>query len=92
MPISAKQITFLNISTKFNKFFNQNNLHSLLNEFIDISDFIPFSFYRKYYSKFGRKRNFSLVSMINAFIIKNIFSIPTVDLLIIFLQTPSELP
>jgi len=93
MPISAKQITFSNISTKFKKFFNQNqnNLLSLLDEFIDISDFIPFSFYRKYYSKFGRKRDFTLESMINAFIIKNIFSIPTVDLLIIFLQTSSEL-
>ena len=47
MPVSAKQLTFSNISTDFDKFYNQNQetLLSLLDEFINISDFIPFSFY-----------------------------------------------
>ncbi|MBZ2174794.1 hypothetical protein K8M07_05975 [Schnuerera sp. xch1] len=44
MPTSAKQLNFGDISTDFDKFFNQNqdNLLSLLSEFISISDFIPF--------------------------------------------------
>lgn len=93
MPVSAKQLTFSNISTDFDKFYNQNqnNLLSLLDEFINISDFIPFSFYQSYYSKLGAKRDFSLESMLNAFIIKNLLSIPSVDLLITFLYMSSEL-
>lgn len=93
MPNLAKQLNFCHISTDFDKFYNQNqnDLLSMLSEFIDISDFIPFSFYQKYYSHFGSKRDFSLESMLNAFIIKNILSIPSTDLLITFLSISSEL-
>ncbi|MGO1528882.1 MAG: transposase [Senegalia sp. (in: firmicutes)] len=93
MPVPAKQLTFSDISTDFDKFYNQNqtNLLSLLDEFINISDFIPFSFYHNYYSKLGSKRDFSLESMLNAFILKNILSIPSVDLLITFFNISSEL-
>ena len=93
MPISAKQLNLCDISTDFDKFYNQNqgDLLSLLDEFINISDFIPFSFYQKYYSKFGCKRDFSLESMLNAFIVKNILSVPSTDLLITFLSISSEL-
>ncbi|MBP2026197.1 hypothetical protein J2Z71_001757, partial [Peptoniphilus stercorisuis] len=93
MPVSAHQLNFCDISTDFDKFYyqNQDDLLSLLNKFINISDFIPFSFYQKYYSKFGSKRDFSLESMLNAFIVKNILAIPSVDLLITFLSISSEL-
>ena len=93
MPILAKQLNFSDISSDFDKFYNQNqnNLLSLLSEFIDITDFIPFSFYQKYYSHFGRKRDFSIEAMLNAFIIKNILSISSIDLLITFLSISSEL-
>src|SRR5699024_10809059 len=93
MPISTKQLNVCDISTDFDKFYNQNqdNLLSLLNKYINISDFIPFSFYQNYYSKFGTKRDFSLESMLNAFIIKNILSISSVDLLITILSISSEL-
>ena len=75
MPVSAKQLNFCDISTDFDKFYNQNqsNLLTLLNQFINISDFIPFSFYQKYYSHFGKKRDFSLESMLYAFILKKYF-------------------
>ena len=78
MPVSAKQLNFCNISNKFDTFYNQNqdNLLSLLDEFINISDFIPFSFYQNYYSELGSKRDFSLESMLSAFILKNILTIP----------------
>ncbi len=93
MPVSAKQLNFSNISTEFDKFYNQNqnNLLSLLDEHINISDYIPFSFYQKYYSNLGTKRDFSLESMLNFYIIKNLLSIPTNDLLITLLHISSEL-
>ena len=93
MPVSAKQLNFCDISTDFDKFYNQNqnNLLDLLNQFINISDFIPFSFYQKYYSHFGRKRDFSLESMLSAFILKSILSIPSIDLLISLLHISSEI-
>jgi hypothetical protein len=93
MPVSAKQLNFCDISISFDKFYNQNqsNLLDLLNQFINISEFIPFSFYQKYYSHFGRKRDFSLESMLSAFILKNILSIPSIDLLISLLHISSEM-
>ncbi len=93
MPVSDKQLNLCDISTDFDKFYNQNqsNLLDLLNQFINISEFIPFSFYQKYYSHFGRKRDFSLESMLSAFILKNILSIPSIDLLISLLHISSEM-
>ena len=93
MPVLAKQLNFSNISSDFDKFFkqNQNNLLSMLNQYIDINDFIPSSFYQKYYSDFGCERTFSLESMIYAFVLKNILSFPTVDLLISILNLSSEM-
>ncbi|WP_195837945.1 hypothetical protein [Tissierella pigra] len=78
MPVSAKQLNLCDISTSFDKFYNQNqgNLLDLLNLSINISDFIPFSFYQKYYSHFGRNRDYSLESMLSAFTLKKILSIP----------------
>jgi len=72
MPVSAIQLNFCDVSKDFDKFYNQNQetLLTLLDEFINISDFIPFSFYQNYYSKLGSKRDFSLESMLNAFILK----------------------
>ena len=40
MPVLTKQLNFSNISSDFDKFFkqNQNNLLSMLNQYIDIND------------------------------------------------------
>lgn len=93
MPISAKQLNFCDISIDFDKFYhqNQNNLLSLLNEFIHISEFIPFSFYQKYYAHLGTTRDYTLESMLSALILKNLLSITITDLLITFLNFSSEL-
>ncbi len=93
MPVSAKQLNLCDVSTDFDKFYNQNqnNLLNLLNQFINISDYIPFSFYQKYYAHFGTKRDFTLESMIYAFILKNILAIPSIDLLISLLHISSEM-
>lgn len=93
MPVSAKQLNLCDVSTDFDKFYNQNqnNLLNLLNQFINISDYIPFSFYQKYYAHFGTKRDFTLESMIYAFILKNILAIPSIELLISLLHISSEM-
>ncbi len=93
MPVSAKQLNLCDISTDFDKFYNQNqnNLLNLLDQFINISDYIPFSFYKKYYAHFGTKRDFTLESMIYAFILKNILAIPSIELLISLLHISSEM-
>ena len=93
MPVQANQLNLSNISSDSNQVFKQiqNDLLSMLNQFIDIKDFIPFSFHQKYYSVFGRKRKFSLKSMIYSFILKNILSLPTVDLLINMLHISCEM-
>ena len=93
MPVSTNQLHFSSISTDFNQTFkqSQNDLLSILNQSIDIDNFIPASFYNNYYSELGRKRDFSLRSMIYSFILKNILSFPTVDLLINMLHISSEM-
>lgn len=66
MPILSKQLDFCDISTDFEEFYFQNreDLLSLLGNFINIRDFIPFSFYQDYYARLGTKRDYSLESML----------------------------
>ena len=93
MPISPfNQISFYDISSEFDSLTNSDddNLISLLNEYINIQDFIPFSFYQSYYSSFGRDRKFSLESMLNAYILKNILNLPTTNLLILLLRISKD--
>ena len=90
---SNKQITFYDISSEFDSLSDSNsyNLISLLNDFFDIREFIPISFYKTYYSSIGRNRKFSLESMLHTFIIKNILNLPTIKLLSSFLSISKEL-
>ena len=93
MPVSTKQLTICDFSSDFEKFFNQNqtNLLTLLDKFIDISSYIPHSFYKSYYRQFGRDRKYSLESMISFFILKNILCISSIDTMINILSLSSEL-
>ena len=91
MPVSTKQLTICDFSSDFEKFFNQNqtNLLTLLDKFIDISSYIPHSFYKSYYRQFGRDRKYSLESMISFFILKNILCISSIDTMINILSLSS---
>ena len=93
MPVSTKQLTICDFYSDFEKFFNQNqtNLLTLLDKFIDISSYIPHSFYKSYYRQFGRDRKYSLESMISFFILKNILCISSIDTMINILSLSSEL-
>lgn len=62
----------------------------LLEQHLDISLFIPQSFYNAFYQKLGRSRLYSLTGFLSALILQKIFSIPTDSLLILFLNLCKE--
>lgn len=64
---------------------------SLLEDTINLSEFIPVSFTNHFYAYTGRPRKYSLHAMIWALLLQRIFSIPTDTLLIIFLKYSKEL-
>ena len=59
---------------------------SLLESHIDLDEIVPVSFRNHYYSWTGRPRTYPLDAMLWALIIQKIFSIPTDQLLLVFLQ------
>jgi len=62
----------------------------LLTQHLDLSSLIPQEFYWAYYKRLGRKRDYSLLSMLSALILQKILGIPTISLLIIFLTLCHE--
>ncbi len=58
---------------------------SLLENHIDIDEFIPISFRNHFYASTGRTRKYPLQAFLWALIIQRIFSIPTDQLLLTFL-------
>lgn len=58
----------------------------LLEEHLDISSFIPDSFFSAFYRSLGRKRVYPLIGFLSTLILQKIFSIPTDSMLIIFLN------
>ncbi|SDH60439.1 transposase [Halanaerobium congolense] len=59
--------------------------------YLDLSEFIPASFYTAYYKYFGRKREYGLESMLSAFILQKILGIPTLVLLVNIFALSSDL-
>ena len=59
---------------------------SLLESHIDLDEIVPVSFRNHYYAWTGRPRSYPLNAMLWALIIQKIFSIPTDQLLLVFLQ------
>ena len=69
-----------------NKFDNDKPAFlSLLETHIDIDEFIPISFRNHFYASTGRTRKYPLQAFLWALIIQRIFSIPTDELLLVFL-------
>jgi hypothetical protein len=64
---------------------------SLLEEHLDISEFIPINFYNAYYQKYGRNRVYPLSAFITSLIIQKVATIPTDSLLILLLNICKEL-
>ena len=66
-------------------------LIALLRDNFNISQFIPADFFLHFNNQFGRKRKFSLLSFLNALLIKSLFKISTISQLILFLESSPDL-
>lgn len=58
---------------------------SLLQNFIDLDEFVPASFRKHFYASTGRTRKYPLYAFLWALNIQKIFSIPTDSFLLVFL-------
>lgn len=91
--IPYKQLSLTDIYSDCKTFFDSDKpkFFSLLEDTINLDEFIPISFYHHFYASTGRPRDYKLHAMLLALIIQKIFSIPTYTLLITFLKYSSEL-
>ena len=91
--LTHKQLSLAEIYSDCSTFFetDKNHFLSLLEENLNLNEFIPTSFYNHYYASTGRPREHHLSSMLWALILQRIFSIPTDTLLITFLKFSKEL-
>ena len=64
---------------------------SLLEQHIDMDEIIPLSFRNHFYASMGRTRKSPLQAFLWALIIQRIFSIPTDELLLVFLAYSKSL-
>ena len=91
--ITHKQLSLADIYSDCQNIF-ENNKHeflTILENNINLDKLIPQSFYNHYHSRTGRNRKYPLQAMLWALIIQRIFSIPTDELLLIFLNYSKEL-
>lgn len=63
----------------------------LLDKYIDINTYIPYSFKKAFYADTGRPRGCSLYGYISALVLQKIFNIPSDSLLILILNLSSEI-
>ena len=91
--LPQKQLSLAEIYSDCSTFFETDKHHflTLLEENINLDEFIPYSFYTSYHSTTGRPREHQLDSMLWALLLQRIFSIPTDVLLITFLKFSEEL-
>jgi len=93
MQANLKQLSFADIYTNVDEYFQQDKpkLIKLFEQYIDLSQLIPQTFFNHYYASTGHPRDYKLTSMITALIIKMILSISDTSLLINILNLSSEL-
>ena len=91
--ISQKQLSLADIFEDCKDIFESDKPQflTLLENHIDLDEFIPFSFYNHYYAATGRNRKYPLTAMLWALIIQRLFSIPTDSLLLVFLHYSGHL-
>ena len=92
MP-KMKQLSFADTYEKCAGLFEDHRPEyiKLLEENLDISQYIPVSFYNAFYQHYGRKRLYSLDAFISALLLQKIIGIPTDKLLIFILKSSREL-
>lgn len=90
---APEQVSLFNIFSDLSELSYQkpNDFLMLLKNHFSLSEFIPQTFYSKYYSWLGRDRSITLDSTLSALLIMHFLNIPTVTLLCTFLSFSSEL-
>ena len=93
MTIKYRQISLKDTFTDCQDMFTDDapSFFQLLEEHVDIAEFIPSCFFNAFYQHFGRKRTYPLTGFLAALILQKIFSIPSDSLLILFLKLCKEL-
>jgi len=87
-----KQLNFSDFYSDFNNQVTKPlQLLELIDEFAPIGDLIPISLSTHYYKKTGRPHVNSLDSIISCLLLQKLLSIPTIELLIVFLSFSAEL-
>lgn len=91
--IPYKQLTLAEIFEDCQEKFENDKYQflSLLENTINLDDFVSISFKNHFYASTGRPRKYSLYAMLRALLLQRIFSIPTDSLLIIILKYSAEL-
>jgi transposase len=92
MP-KVKQLSFADAYERCANLFEDRKPEyiKLLEENLDISQYIPISFYTAFYQRFGRKQKYSLDAFLSALLLQKIIGIPTDRLLIFILKASREL-
>jgi hypothetical protein len=87
-----KQLSFASFDENFAMLQKiQPQLLQLLEDFIDITELIPFTWSLNYYKDTGRRHVNSLPAIVSALLLQKLLSIPTVELLITFLNFSEDL-
>lgn len=91
--ISYKQLSLAEIFTDCQEKFENDKpaFLKLVEEHLNIDEYISVSFQNHYYASTGRPRRYPLSAMLWALVLQRIFSIPTDSLLIVFLKYSREL-
>ena len=69
---------------------NVTRLFKLISKYINLSCFIAPAFHRAFYKDRGRKHRYSLLSFLNALLVKKLFKIPTVKGLVAFINASPD--
>jgi hypothetical protein len=92
MAIKYSQLSFKDTFAECQDLFIDDTptFFNLLQEHVDLNEFIPSEFYSAFYLSIGRKREYPLSGFLSALILQKIFSIPTDTLLILFLSISKD--
>lgn len=87
------QLNLGNIYKECSEIFKEQKpqLLNILENYLDLEKYIPFSFKKAFYANTGRPRGCSLYGYISALLLQKICNIPTDSLLILILNLSSEL-
>ena len=93
LMITYKQLSLAQIFSDCTEKFENDKYQflTLLENNLDLDEFISIPFRNHFYASTGRRRKYPLTAMLWALLLQRIFSIPTDSLLIIFLQYSKEL-